>query len=274
MLTAQGLSLSFGGPKLFENVDLEIRRGEKVFLIGPNGCGKTSLFKILLGQYAPDTGFVRLGAALDLGYYEQSQQSLHDEKTVMDEIWDEHPQMTQTQVRNALAVFLFTGEEVFKAVGALSGGERARVLLLKLMLSKANFLLLDEPTNHLDISYREAREDVEQREQEEAQAAPQEQEKAPALGKGGAAYKERKARESQLRKKRTALKRLEAAIEENEAQAAQREAELQDPAVAADYERVTQLSEEIAQLHQEGERLLEEWSKLSTELEEENREAE
>ena len=318
VLTAQGLSLSFGGPKLFEGVDLEIRRGEKVFLIGPNGCGKTSLFKILLGQYAPDTGFVRLGAALDLGYYEQSQQSLHDEKTVMDEIWDEHPQMTQTQVRNALAVFLFTGEEVFKAVGALSGGERARVLLLKLMLSKANFLLLDEPTNHLDIYTREALEEallgydgtlfivshdrylinkladklyvlgpqgarlyrgnydayVEQREQEEAQAAPQEQEKPQALGKGGAAYKERKARESQLRKKRTALKRLEAAIEENEAQAAQREAELQDPAVAADYERVTQLSEEIAQLHQEGERLLEEWSKLSAELEEENREAE
>ena len=317
VLTAQGLSLSFGGPKLFEGVDLEIRRGEKVFLIGPNGCGKTSLFKILLGQYAPDTGFVRLGAALDLGYYEQSQQSLHDEKTVMDEIWDEHPQMTQTQVRNALAVFLFTGEEVFKAVGALSGGERARVLLLKLMLSKANFLLLDEPTNHLDISSREALEEallgydgtlfivshdrylinkladklyvlapgspavpgqlrryVEQREQEEAQAAPQEQEKAPALGKGGAAYKERKARESQLRKKRTALQRLEEAIEENEAQAAQREAELQDPAVAADYERVTQLSEEIAQLHQEGERLLEEWTELSAELEEENREAE
>ena len=102
---------------------------------------------------------------------------------------------------------------------------------------------------------------VERREQE-AQAAPQEQEKAPALGKGGAAYKERKARESQLRKKRTALKRLEEAIEENEAQAAQREAELQDPAVAADYERVTQLSEEIAQRHQEGERLLEEWSKM------------
>lgn len=315
VLTAQGLSLSFGGPKLFEGVDLEIRRGEKVFLIGPNGCGKTSLFKILLGQYAPDTGFVRLGAALDLGYYEQSQQSLHDEKTVMDEIWDEHPQMTQTQVRNALAVFLFTGEEVFKAVGALSGGERARVLLLKLMLSKANFLLLDEPTNHLDISSREALEEallgydgtlfivshdrylinkladklyvlgpqgarlyrgnydayVEQREQE-AQSAPQEQEKPQALGKGGAAYKERKARESQLRKKRTALKRLEEAIEENEAQAAQREAELQDPAVAADYERVTQLSEEIAQLHQEGERLLEEWTELSAELEASNAE--
>ena len=160
VLTAEDLSLSFGGPKLFEQVGLEIKRGEKVFLLGPNGCGKTSLFKILLGQYTPDTGFVRLGAALDVGYYEQSQQSLHDEKTVIDEIWDEHPSFTQTQVRSALAVFLFKGEDVFKPVGALSGGERARVLLLKLMLSKANFLLLDEPTNHLDISSREALEDA------------------------------------------------------------------------------------------------------------------
>ncbi len=160
VLTAEDLSLSFGGPKLFEQVGLEIKRGEKVFLLGPNGCGKTSLFKILLGQYTPDTGFVRLGAALDMGYYEQSQQSLHDEKTVINEIWDEHPSFTQTQVRSALAVFLFKGEDVFKPVGALSGGERARVLLLKLMLSKANFLLLDEPTNHLDISSREALEDA------------------------------------------------------------------------------------------------------------------
>ena len=160
VLTAEDLSLSFGGPKLFEQVGLEIKRGEKVFLLGPNGCGKTSLFKILLGQYTPDTGFVRLGAALDVGYYEQSQQSLHDEKTVIDEIWDEHPSFTQTQVRSALAVFLFKGEDVFKPVGALSGGERARGLLLKLMLSKANFLLLDEPTNHLDISSREALEDA------------------------------------------------------------------------------------------------------------------
>ena len=101
VLTGEDLSISFGGAPLFEHVDLEIRRGEKVFLIGPNGCGKTTLFKILLGQYAPDTGFVRLGAALDLGYYEQSQLSLHDEKTVIDEIWDEHPQFTQTQVRSA-----------------------------------------------------------------------------------------------------------------------------------------------------------------------------
>ena len=151
VLTAEDLSLSFGGPKLFEHVNLEIKRGQKVFLIGPNGCGKTSLFKILLGQYRQDTGLVKIGVGVDVGYYEQSQLSLDDSKTVIDEIWDLHPRMTQTEVRSALAVFLFKGEDVFKPVGALSGGERARVLLLKLMLSKANFLLLDEPTNHLDI---------------------------------------------------------------------------------------------------------------------------
>ncbi len=160
VLTAEELSLSFGGPKLFENVNLEIKRGQKIFLIGPNGCGKTSLFKILLDQYHPDTGFVRIGAGVDLGYYEQSQLSLHDEKQVIDEIWDLHPRMNQTEVRSALAVFLFKGEDVFKPVGALSGGERARVLLLKLMLSKANFLLLDEPTNHLDIGSCEALEEA------------------------------------------------------------------------------------------------------------------
>ena len=160
VLLAQELALSFGGEPLFQHASLDIKRGERVFLIGPNGCGKTTLLRLLLGQLAPSEGVVRLGTGVELGYYEQSQQSLHDGKTVMDEIWDEHPQMTQTQVRNALAVFLFTGEDVFKGVGTLSGGERARVLLLKLMLSKANLLLLDEPTNHLDITSREALEEA------------------------------------------------------------------------------------------------------------------
>ena len=160
VLLAQELALSFGGEPLFQHASLDVKRGERVFLIGPNGCGKTTLLRLLLGQLAPSEGVVRLGTGVELGYYEQSQQSLHDGKTVMDEIWDEHPQMTQTQVRNALAVFLFTGEDVFKGVGTLSGGERARVLLLKLMLSKANLLLLDEPTNHLDITSREALEEA------------------------------------------------------------------------------------------------------------------
>lgn len=160
VLQAEELSLSFGGPKLFEHASMDIRRGDKIFLIGPNGCGKTSLLKVLLKQYRADTGFVKFGAGVDTGYYEQSQSGLHDEKTVIDEIWDMYPRMNQTEVRSALAIFLFRGEDVFKPVGALSGGERARILLLKLMLSKTNFLLLDEPTNHLDIISREALENT------------------------------------------------------------------------------------------------------------------
>ncbi len=368
VLLAQELALSFGGEPLFQHASLDVKRGERVFLIGPNGCGKTTLLRLLLGQLAPSEGVVRLGTGVELGYYEQSQQSLHDGKTVMDEIWDEHPQMTQTQVRNALAVFLFAGEDVFKGVGTLSGGERARVLLLKLMLSKANLLLLDEPTNHLDITSREALEEalsgydgtllvvshdrylinkladkvvlltpqgtrtylgnydsyLEAREKEQATGAdvrlPLDQaRRKPVRGRTGQAalspsaraggpseatgadvyyphdearrfaaapgrestaealrreltaqalgYKERKARESELRKKRTRLSRLEGEIEENEERQGALEERLADPEVAADYEEVTAISQELEQLRQEGERLLEEWATLSGELE-------
>lgn len=151
VLEAEELALSFGDHRLFKNVNLDIKRGEKVFLIGPNGCGKTSLLKVLLHIYKQTFGDFRFGANIDIGYYDQAQGNLDESKTVIDEIWDLHPYMTQTQVRSALAVFLFKGEDVYKPVKGLSGGERARVLLLKLMLSKANLLILDEPTNHLDI---------------------------------------------------------------------------------------------------------------------------
>ena len=160
VLSAEDISLSFDGRQLFQNVQMDIRRGEKVFIIGPNGCGKTSLLKILLGIYAASDGDYRYGTGIDVGYYDQAQGNLNDDKTVIDEIWDLHPQMTQTEVRSALAVFLFRGEDVFKPIRGLSGGERARVLLLKLMLSKANLLILDEPTNHLDIGSCEALEDA------------------------------------------------------------------------------------------------------------------
>ena len=160
VLEAEELALSFGDHKLFKNVNLDIKRGEKVFLIGPNGCGKTSLLKVLLHIYKQTFGDFRFGANIDIGYYDQAQGNLDESKTVIDEIWDLHPYMTQTQVRSALAVFLFKGEDVYKPVKGLSGGERARVLLLKLMLSKANFLILDEPTNHLDIGSCEALENA------------------------------------------------------------------------------------------------------------------
>lgn len=160
VLEAEELALSFGDHKLFKNVSLDIKRGEKVFLIGPNGCGKTSLLKVLLHIYKQTFGDFRFGANIDIGYYDQAQGNLDESKTVIDEIWDLHPYMTQTQVRSALAVFLFKGEDVYKPVKGLSGGERARVLLLKLMLSKANLLILDEPTNHLDIGSCEALENA------------------------------------------------------------------------------------------------------------------
>ena len=160
VLEAEELALSFGDHKLFKNVNLDIKRGEKVFLIGPNGCGKTSLLKVLLHIYKQTFGDFRFGANIDIGYYDQAQGNLDESKTVIDEIWDLHPYMTQTQVRSALAVFLFKDEDVYKPVKGLSGGERARVLLLKLMLSKANLLILDEPTNHLDIGSCEALENA------------------------------------------------------------------------------------------------------------------
>lgn len=160
VLEAEELALSFGDHRLFKNVNLDIKRGEKVFLIGPNGCGKTSLLKVLLHIYKQTFGDFRFGANIDIGYYDQAQGNLDESKTVIDEIWDLHPYMTQTQVRSALAVFLFKGEDVHKPVKGLSGGERARVLLLKLMLSKANLLILDEPTNHLDIGSCEALENA------------------------------------------------------------------------------------------------------------------
>ena len=159
-LTAKGLSKSFGGAPIFQNAELDIKRNTTTFILGENGCGKTTLLKILTGQYKADSGEYKIGNNIQLGYYDQAQTDLDPSKTVIDEVWDKYPRMTQTEVRSALAQFLFKGEDVFKNVGKLSGGEKARVSLLKLMLSKANMLMLDEPTNHLDIQSREALENA------------------------------------------------------------------------------------------------------------------
>jgi ATP-binding cassette, subfamily F, member 3 len=160
VLHAENLSKSYGDKRLFHNLDLDIKRGEKTALIGENGRGKTTLFRIIMDKVSKDTGIKVLGKNVFIGYYDQEQSDLNMEKTVLDEVWDEFPNMTTTQLRNALAAFLFTGDDVFKHISTLSGGEKCRINLLKLMLSKSNFLLLDEPTNHLDINSREALEDA------------------------------------------------------------------------------------------------------------------
>ena len=142
--------------EVLNNVSIHATKGEKIFLLGPNGCGKTTLLKILLGEIEADCGEIKLGSDIHVGYYDQTQSNLSDNKTIIDEVWDEYPNLTHTQIRNALAVFLFKGDDVFKEIKTLSGGERARILLTKLMLKKVNLLIMDEPTNHLDINSREA----------------------------------------------------------------------------------------------------------------------
>lgn len=160
VLHTENLSKAYGDKLLFENLNLDIKRGEQTALIGENGRGKTTLFKILMDEATSDRGTCVLGKNVYIGYYDQEQSNLNPDKTILDEVWDNFPNMTTTEVRNALAAFLFTGDDVFKEISSLSGGEKCRINLLKLMLSKANFLLLDEPTNHLDIMSREALEDA------------------------------------------------------------------------------------------------------------------
>ena len=307
VLMAEDLALQFGDNRLFRHVNLDIKRGEKVFLIGPNGCGKTSLLKILLGIFRQTFGDYRFGANIDVGYYDQAQGNLDESKTVIDEIWDLHPYMNQTQVRSALAVFLFKGEDVYKPVKGLSGGERARVLLLKLMLSKANLLILDEPTNHLDIGSCEALEDalmgydgtllVVSHDRylinkladkiyylepdgttlylgnyDAYLEARQKKETAKAAVQESVqkpnAYKLKKERAAEIRKKKSALARCEREVEEAELEIEELNAKLLDPAVASDYEQTLEITNQIAACKERSDALMNEWTALNIWLEE------
>ena len=155
VLRVSNLSKSFPGQPLFSDLNFEIRRGERVAIIGNNGTGKTTILKILNGVVAPDGGQIELGTKVQIGYYDQEHQVLHMDKTIFQEISDTYPYLTNTEIRNVLAAFLFTEDDVFQPIHTLSGGERGRISLAKLMLSNANFLILDEPTNHLDIVSKE-----------------------------------------------------------------------------------------------------------------------
>lgn len=155
VIIADSLAKSFGSKRIFQNASMHITRGERVFILGDNGCGKTTFLKTLMGQYAPDEGTFVFGENLFKGYFDQVQAGLDLNKTAIEEVWSKYPQMTQTQIRSALAAFLFKGDDVYKKISELSGGERARIALLSLMLGGHNLLLLDEPTNHLDSASRE-----------------------------------------------------------------------------------------------------------------------
>lgn len=301
VLSCDGLSKSFDGKALFRDVSFDIKRQERVFLLGDNGCGKTTLLKILTGEYPRQDGTFRFGSNLLTGYFDQVQAKLDLTKTVIGEVWDTFPQMTETRVRNALAAFLFKGEEVYRPLSVCSGGERARVALLKLMLGGYNFLLLDEPTNHLDAASREELENTllhydgtmlivshdryfinklatrvleltpngvqsytGNYDDYMAHRAVTQQRTAAVKEKPKTnSYKEQKERASRLRKLRTAVTRLEAEIEETEAEIEELQAQL---SAGADYQALMDLTAKLDAATARRDDLYARWENASEEL--------
>lgn len=303
VVTAENVSFSYGDNTLYENVNFTVKRGERIFLLGANGCGKTTLLKQLKNQGA---GF-RFGAAVKAGYFDQTQSTLSGEKSALDEVWDDFTNKTQSEIRGALAAFLFKQDDVFKRVSEMSGGERARLMILKMMLEGDNLLLLDEPTNHLDIYSRQALEDalndytgtmlivshdrrfidrladrifviesgniqiyngnytyyLEKRQPVEQKPVEKKQ-----MGAGGAQYKAKKEFQSALRKVKSRIAAVETELDEIDAQITAANAALTEPDVSADYQKAMELTEKIAQLNQRQEALMDEWAELSERLEE------
>lgn len=303
VLSADCLSKSFKDKQVFTNVSFEIKKGERVFLLGENGCGKTTLLKILMGELSQDSGSFKFGSNLFCGYFDQVQAKLDLEKTALEEVWSAFPAMTETQIRSSLAAFLFKGDEVYKKLSSCSGGERARVALLKLMLGGYNLLLLDEPTNHLDSFSRGELEktllnysgtmlivshdryfinklatriieltsdgvnafsgNYDDYAERRTVKAVQ---KAERKDNSQNDYKLRKERNSKIRKLKTALEKVQSDIELTEEKIELTESEIASEKALSDYELLTEKTNELSELQVKLNSLYEEWESLDNEL--------
>lgn len=304
VLIVENLSKSFDEKQLFSDFNLNIYRDDKVFLLGPNGCGKSTFLKIVNKEVKQNTGTVKYGSNLKIGYFDQNIDKLDSEKTVLDEVWDIYPFMTETEIRNALAMFLFKGEDVFKKVQSISGGERAKLSLLKIMLSKPNFLILDEPTNHLDITSREALEyalfnyngtllvvshdryfintlssriiyltnsgavniNGNYDSYIDYKESLQSERVQPQPKKGGGdEYKQRKEQASLERKRKTRIAKLEEMISDAEEQLNILQNNLLLPEISGDYEKLLETTNSIQVLKEELDKMYSEWESLQIE---------
>jgi len=304
VLSVEGLSKSFPGNPLFKDISFDIRKGERVALIGMNGTGKTTLLKIINKMEKADSGSVRPGTNVKIGYYDQEHQVLHNEKSLFQEMSDAFPMLTNTKIRNVLASFLFTGDDVFKLIGDLSGGERGRVALSKLMLSNANFLLLDEPTNHLDTSSKEILEealneytgtvffvshdrffinktatrildlkDMEIRSypgnydyylEKREEVTEEAAERTEGTGENALSWAKEKAEQARIRKQQNDIRRLEEEIERNEKRTAEINALMTDQKISTDAQRLNELTTELSELERKNTELMDKWELLQS----------
>ncbi len=305
VLTAEGLSKVFNGRELFRGLNFTIHRGEKIALLGANGTGKTTLFRMIMGETQPTAGYLRLGVKVLPGYYDQQQENLTPDNSVLDEIYDAYPDRTLSEIRNILGSFLFRGEDVFKRIEQLSGGEKARVSLCKIMLSDSNFLLLDEPTNHLDIESREVLEKnllsyegtlffishdryfINRLADKILELRPDGvrlylgnydfylahrpdetmEEAQPAGDEGRESFQQQKNERRELTRKKTRLSRLEAEITDGEARLAEIEKQMLEPEFYSSAAKFAALENEKNELNARLTAWMEEWSALSEELE-------
>ncbi len=299
VLVTKDLAKSFEHKKLFENVNINVLKQEKVFIVGPNGCGKTTFLNIILGKEPKTSGEFLIGSNQKIAYYSQTGDEISSNQTIFDYIATLHPTMTNTEIRSALAIFLFKGDSVFKEIKDLSGGEKARIALLTIMLSESNFLILDEPTNHLDILSREALEDallnyegtmlivshdryfinkladkiykIEKDGSKEykgnydfyIQNEMNSQVEKKEVKEKNVSYKEKKEKEAQERKKQNRIKKLEEEISKNEEEISRLEELSLSPEVGADYEKAMEITNLIAELKAKNDEMMAEWSTLN-----------